>query len=518
MQNNKKILMVAAENDALPRAKVGGVGDVIRDAPKALIKQGCEVDVVLPSYGFLARLEGAVLITSYAVIFGGKIYEISLLHYQEKGSKVNNIILHHPEFAPKGEKVYCNDPDWQPFATDATKFALFCAAVAQGLKIGAIARPDVIHCHDWHAAFLLILLKYAAQYKDLLGIHTVYTIHNLAMQGVRPLKGDESSFAQWFPELAYDAEMICDARFKDCVNPMRAGILLADKVHTVSPTYAEEIQHPSQYSQGIYGGEGLQHELSIRAQNGDLVGILNGCEYPKGAKYTKPSRKKIGEMIDTALLKWAAESTHLASAHWIAERRTKDWLAKKNAGFTMLSIGRVTEQKSRILQTKVSRGRTALEVILNRLGDEGTYIMLGNGDSKLESFFTKMSAVHDNFIFLNGYSDALSQELYKFGDLFLMPSSFEPCGISQMLAMRAGQPCLVNQVGGLKDTVTHTKNGFAFSGNNIFEQAENLVGIFDEALNLYQNNNVIYASLCKAAAKARFTWEESVKAYLERIY
>ncbi len=515
---NKKILMVAAENDALPGAKVGGVGDVLRDVPNVLARKDCDVEVVLPSYGFLARLDNAQRITRYSVVFAGKMHEISLMRIPVKSSPVNNLILHHKDFAPKGESVYCNDSDTRPFATDATKFALFCAAVAQGLKIGALSRPDVIHCHDWHSAFLLILLNYSPQYSELKNIHSVYTIHNLAMQGVRPFSGDESSFETWYPDVGYGLDMIADPSIPRCVNPMRAGINLANKVHVVSPTYAQEIQTPSDHIRGVYGGEGLEEDLKRRNESGDLIGILNGCEYPKGVKYVKKSRKTLAPIVSKNLLLWAAKSATVETSHWIAAKRIQQWAAKRSTGITLTSIGRVTEQKARILQEPLSCGMPALHSMLERLEPADYFIMLGSGSPELELFFTQVSAKYENFIFLNGYSNDLPDEIYNMGDLFIMPSSFEPCGISQMLAMRAGQPCLVNQVGGLKDTVHHGKNGFSFQGATVTEQALDMVTVFEEALNLYRNNQVIWERISQAASKTRITWDASVQFYLDDLY
>lgn len=515
---NKKILMVAAENDALPGAKVGGVGDVIRDVPKALVNTGYDVDVILPSYGFLSRVANAETITSYSVVFAGELHEMVLMRLPVESSKVNNLILHHQSFAPSGETVYCNDPDTRPFATDATKFALFCAGVAQGLKIGAIARPNVIHCHDWHSAFLLILLKYSGKFSEFSDIHSVYTIHNLAMQGIRPFGGDSSSFETWYPDVGYDVNVIGDPVVRECVNPMRAGINLANKVHVVSPTYAEEIQSSSDHALGIYGGEGLEQDLRQRNETGDLIGILNGCEYPRGAKYVKKSRKTISSIIAKNLLLWGAKDQTLDSAHWIADKRIQQWASKRKEGITLTSIGRVTEQKARILEEPIEHGVPALHALMEELGPEDFFLMLGSGSKALELFFTQTSAKYENFIFLKGYSNDLPDELYNLGDLFVMPSSFEPCGISQMLAMRAGQPCLVNQVGGLKDTVHHGENGFSFKGNNVSEQAKEMISILAEALNLFKHNQVIWARLVKSASQTRITWDKSVQVYSERLY
>ena len=145
-------------------------------------------------------------------------------------------------------------------------------------------------------------------------------------------------------------------------------------------------------------------------------------------------------------------------------------------------------------------------------------VLLGTGDADYERFLTVTAASHDNLIFLRGYSDRLAQALYSGGDLLLMPSSFEPCGISQMLAMRAGQPCLVHDVGGLKDTVEDGVTGFNFSGDGLTEQADNMVATLRRALEVHNKQPTRWRAMRKAAAAARFDWGDSVDAYIERLY
>src|SRR5690606_5794987 len=140
----------------------------------------------------------------------------------------------------------------------------------------------------------------------------------------------------------------------------------------------------------------------------------------------------------------------------------------------------------RLFQTTMSDGKFVLHAVLDLLGDEGLFIVLGSGDARLEDFITQTAGNYNNLLFLNGYSDALSNTIYSYGDLFIMPSSFEPCGISQMLSMRAGQPCLVNAVGGLRDTVIDGDTGFVFEGKTIGQQAEALVARLKDVVDLYK--------------------------------
>ena len=510
--------MLAAENDMLPGAKVGGVGDVIRDLPGALVSEGCDVGVVLPSYGFLARLPGLTPIGSFTVLFAGAPHSMELFKLDANFGGVTNYIIHGEGFVPHGETVYCNDPDWRPFATDASKFALYCQAVAVALKEGLIPLPDVLHLHDWHSAFLLLLREYSLSFQFLKKIHTVFTIHNLAMQGVRPFKGDDSALETWFPDLAYNGVVISDPENPHCVNPMRAAILLADKINTVSPTYAEEIQQPSDNSAGVYGGEKLENDLRCRAEGGDLSGILNGCQYGKKSSLKRPARSHVADTARESIFSWAGAERELRSAHWIAEQRANELKKSRKSRFVLSSVGRITEQKARLFQSTLDDGRLVLEGILQLLGDDGIFILLGSGDTLLENFITRLAGKYDNLLFLNGYSDALSTLIYSYGDLFIMPSSFEPCGISQMLAMRAGQPCLVNAVGGLKDTVQDDDTGFTFSGANIHEQAEALMVRLTQALKMFQSNTDAWGGIRHRASQQRFTWKSSARAYLDQLY
>lgn len=191
----KRVLMVAAENGALPGGKVGGMGDVIRDVPQALAEQGVHVDVVTPGYQHFSSLAHAKKEGEITVRFGSAEEIVSIYRVDESsGGNVVFWALEHPLFACGGKgKIYCDDPADRPFASDARKFALFCMAICKWLTSGALAVPEVIHLHDWHAALVRVLAEYDPEFHDLKSCHWVYTIHNLALQGIRPLSGDESS-------------------------------------------------------------------------------------------------------------------------------------------------------------------------------------------------------------------------------------------------------------------------------------------------------------------------------------
>ncbi len=514
------IIMIAAENDALPGGKVGGIGDVVRDVPRALVERGCTVTVLTPAYGVFAALPGSQKITSLGVRFGGireslDLYEVPARH---PVSGIRHLVLDHPLFGTCGKgSIYCNDPPGRPFATDAGKFALFCIAAAEAIIKADLGKIDVLHLHDWHAAFLLILRRYDPVYKALKSIRSVYTIHNLALQGIRPFSDDDSSLQKWYPKLKYRRAALADPRWTDCINPMAIGIRLADAVHTVSPTYAKEILSPSEVDTlGQYGGEGLEDDLRTAQADNRLFGILNGCEYPKKYKPVLTSWKALLDLMRAQVMLMAANSSALSSALFIADKRLGE-LNSKRPKDLLTSVGRITEQKVRLLRQDTSTGRPALEGILEALGEHGLLIMVGSGNQDYELFLTEVAAKYCNFIFLRGYSDELVTALYDMGDLFLMPSSFEPCGISQMLAMRSGQPCLVHHVGGLRDTIQDNINGFAFTGQNPTEQADNLVATVQRAL-IAKRKPKKWQTLRKRAAAMRFRWTDSIDAYLKQLY
>lgn len=514
------ILMIAAENDALPGGKVGGIGDVVRDLPTALARQGQQVSVITPGYGLLSKNSPSTLHAQLSVTFKGRSEALELYRVEapDPHPDVSNWVLEHSSFAAEGVgNIYCiSDPD--PFAIDASKFVLFCLGVAEAVTQGHLGSIDVLHCHDWHAAPLLLLRRDQPRYEALQSMRAVYTIHNLAIQGIRPLKGGSSSLEEWFPKLECDTDLLTDPRHRNCINWMRAGINLADMIHTVSPTYAREILQPTDERRHFIGGEHLEGDLQRAHEEARLVGILNGCDYSNSRESLKPiGKSRLCQIIESTLDHWVEGRSTIPSAHFYALQRVKEWRTKRRPdNFVVTSVGRLTDQKNRLLREEL-HGKSVLEHLLERMED-GRFLLLGSGDPRYEDFFTGIMATYPNFIFLQGYSDELSSALYSYGDLFLMPSSFEPCGISQMLAMRAGTPCLAHAVGGLVDTVKEGVTGFTFRGDGLREQAENLIERFAAVMQLRIYKPPKWLELSRSASAARFTWDKSARAMLEGVY
>lgn len=507
-------MLVAAETDLLPGGKVGGVADVLRGLPVALADRGCEPIVLTPAYGIFNKLPEARRQSEVAVEFGGLRHVAEVWRIDGPDPRILHLAIEHPLLSPAGPgRIYCNDPPGRPFATDSTKFAFFSAATATLVRDGDVA-PDVVHLHDWHAAIYLLLRSFAPGFARLRDIRTVYTIHNLALQGIRPLANDESSLAAWFPRHEFPLEKLVDPRYADCINPMAAAIRLTDFVNTVSPTYALEILLPSNPEHGFIAGEGLESDLRDAQSQGRLIGILNGCDYPRQSR-RRPGWQRLLGAIKEQIDAWrtpANDAIQTMSANSLAK------LGKRRPASILVSIGRLTPQKTALFLEHTSDGRTALEAILDSLGKNGVLIMIGSGDLAMERRIADIASTHRNFLFLYGYSGELANLLYKAGDLFLMPSSFEPCGISQMLAMRAGQPCVVHGVGGLRDTVEDGVTGFVFEGDTPTMQADAFVAATERALSLKAGDPEKWSRLRKLAAAKRFSWDSAAESYEKNVY
>ncbi|MGQ9424519.1 glycogen synthase [Gilvimarinus sp. F26214L] len=512
------ILMIAAENDALPGGKVGGIGDVIRDLPPALAAKGHHVSVITPGYQMLSKTPAAKLEQRFAVNFATRKEDLELFRVAapKPSPGVDNWVLEHELFGTGGPgTIYCTR-DREPFATDANKFALFCTGVAEALARGDLGDVDILHCHDWHTAPILLLRRSAPRYRFLQDLQAVYSIHNLSIQGVRPLADSRSSLKTWFPDLTFEKSLVVDPTHPTCLNWMRTGINLADRVHAVSPTYAREILEPTDHERHFIGGENLEKDLQKAHTEGRLIGVLNGCYYT-GDDDKPVGKGRMCQLIESSLVQWVGERTTIPAAHFHALQRVTAWRQKRRLeSFVVTSVGRLTDQKNRLLCERLNE-KSVLEHILHQLND-GIFILLGSGEQSYQDFFTHMMARHDNFLYLQGYSDELSKALYSFGDLFLMPSSFEPCGISQMLAMRAGTPCLVHRVGGLRDTVEHGVTGFSFEGDGLNDQARQLLRTFSQAMRLKRDKPPIWGEMCRAAAAVRFTWDATAEQLLKDFY
>jgi len=487
----------------------------MRDLPAALANTGWQASVATPSYGMLHELPGTKLIDRVEVVFRGIAQTVDV--YEVPGSEptVCNIAIEHPLFSPQGAgKVYCDDEPARPFATDANKFAFFCASAAAWID-KLPKRPDVVHLQDWHTGVYCVLREYADAYERLRKIRTIFTIHNLSYQAIRPISGDDSSLESWFPFLRYTHSSIRDPYHAECFNPMATAIRLSDKVGTVSPTYAQEICEPSDHERGFIGGEGLEQELSQARGSGRLVGILNGCSYARRPG-RKPGWQRVLSLVADQVTTWRTANP-TARVHRVASTRLAA-MPKRRPKHVLTSIGRLVGQKVSLFLEDMPDGRTAIETVLDDLGKDGVFIVLGNGEKYYEERMTYIAERAENLLFLCGYSESVALPLYRTGSLFLMPSSFEPCGISQMLAMRSAQPCVVHGVGGLKDTVEDERTGFVFDGITTQDQANGFIASVRRALNVKTEENDRWQRICIRAASARFSWEQAARQTIEQLY
>ena len=498
----------------MPGGKVGGVGDVVRDLPLALSAEGWKVQVATPSYGVLHKLAGAKRIAVLPVSFRSAALDVEVWRIAGDAD-VEHIILHHALFEAQGAGlIYFGGDGDRPFATDANKFAFFCVAAASWIR-SLDRAPDVVHLHDWHSALYLPVTRYMDEFEALRSIRTVFTIHNLAYQGTRPLRGDESSLEAWFPTMVADESQIADPEYTHCINPMAAAIRLADRVSTVSPSYAAEICRPSDPATGFVGGEGLESLLQSAMDEGRLSGVLNGCVYD-GSRGRRPGWQRILTMLEAQLHDW-----HRADpgneAHKLALERVAA-MPKRRPSHLVTSIGRLVAQKATLLLHEDATGISAIQRIADDLGKKGVIILLGSGEATYEARMLDTAHKLPNLIFVCGYSEVLADPLYHAGDLFLMPSSFEPCGISQMLAMRHGQPCVAHNIGGLGDTIQHEATGFLFSGTTPDLQADAFVRTTLDALALRGSDPLRWQEIRDAAGAQRFDWASSARQTTAALY
>lgn len=524
------IVHMAAENDSLPNAKVGGVADVVRDIAPALADLGHQVSVVTPGYGFLHETNGAEHVANICFPFRGTLHDAQLYRVPAKHAHpgVTQYVIHHPvlesvDTRTGQHQIYVHDPDDQPFFSDGSRFACFCSAAAAALVQQVIPRADVMHLHDWHMALVALLRRYHPACAPLQNLRTVFTIHNLALQGVRPLAGSSSSLSAWFPDITWHWLDVADPRWPDTCNLMACGIRLSDRVHTVSPTYAKEICQPDDLPR-FHGAQGLHAVLAHENDTGNLKGILNGCEYPEDRHPPVMETPEMLRGFQRRIMQWSAGRQTVSSAAFIACHNLSELLQRRNrprpdrSPMVLCSVTRLTGQKVLLMRQGEDNGMSAIARILTALGDDGVYFLLGTGHEEFVRFFTQLGARFPNFIFLHGFSDQVAQALYANGDLFLMPSSFEPCGIGQMLAMRDGQPCVVHAVGGLRDTVVHGGNGFSFGGGDLDDQAQNFVETASQAIELFKNDPDKWQQIKTNAAAARFLWQHAAQQYVEKLY
>ncbi|WP_274364682.1 glycogen synthase GlgA [Paenibacillus thermotolerans] len=471
-----KVLMVAAE--AAPFVKTGGLADVIGSLPKALAGIGAEVRVILPKYEDMAAKwrEKLKPVTAFEVELG----------WRRQYGGVETLTHDGITYYFIDNEYYFRRRGLYGYGDDAERFAYFCKAVLEALpRLGW--EPDVLHCHDWHAALVPVFLR-ARDGESESGRHrplkTVFTIHNLKYQGVFPagVLGDVLG-------LGLEHFHVNGLEFYGNVNYMKGALNCSDRITTVSPTYAAEIQTP------MYG-EGLDGVLRYRKDR--LTGIVNGLDTREYDPMTDP---------------------HLAANYsgFFDEKRVNKAALQEELGLPADDTIPVIALVSRLVEQK---GLDLIAYVLEELLQERLQlIVLGTGDDMYEKMFRDAAYHHpDKLAARIVFDEGLARRFYAASDLFLMPSRFEPCGIGQLIAMRYGSVPIVRETGGLRDTVvpynefTGEGHGFTFTHYN----SHDMLYTMRRALAIHKDETH-WRCIIDNVAKQDVSWDASAKQYA-RLY
>ncbi|MBN9648528.1 Glycogen synthase [Terrisporobacter petrolearius] len=473
-----KILYVTAE--CWPFVKTGGLGDVSYALPKALKKEGADIRVIMPKYS---------TIPTYLKDKFKPIAEFSVkVGWRNQYCGIETMELDGVTFYFIDNEFYfkrSDEPSIYGHGDDPERFAFFSNAVLSSMeKLNFY--PDVMNLNDWHTGMIPLLLKedygHLKKYKN---IKTVYTIHNLQYQGIFNKDMIRNVF-----DISYDYFNNGDIEFYGKVNFMKAGIVFAHKVTTVSKTYVEEIQTP-------FYGEGLDGLLKSKSYK--LEGILNGIDYDLNNPATD---KAIFEKFDVSCI-------HKKLQNKIKLQEILGLEVNPNIPLVGI-VSRLTSQK----------GLDLINYMMPEIMRENLQmVVLGTGEHQYQSMFNYYNSNFSNKLSARiTFDSAFAQQIYAACDIFLMPSLYEPCGIGQMLAMRYGSIPIVRETGGLKDTVTPYNqytgegNGFSFTNYNAHEMFFTL----QKAITLYQDKS-IWNNLIINAMNTDNSWKKSAQDYM-RIF
>lgn len=470
----KNILFVASES--VPFIKTGGLADVVGSLPKYFDKKKFDVRVVLPKYTCMKQewKDQLEYVDHFYMNINGEDQYVGILKYVLDGITFYFIDNEH-YFA--GMTPY-GDPLW-----DIEKFAFFSKAALSILPVIEF-RPDLIHCHDWQAGLVPVYLdnfRYAGEYYR--GIKTIMTIHNLKFQGVWDTKTVQKITG--LPDYYFVPDKM--EAYKDA-NLLKGGIVFADKVTTVSASYAEEIKTP-------FYGEGLDGLLNARSN--DLSGIVNGLDYEEYSPFQD----------DMIAKKFTVESFRRNKPLNKAALQEELGLPKDNRVMTIGMVSRLTDQK----------GFDLIAYIMDELCQDAVQIIaLGTGDVKYENMFRHFAWKYPDKVSANiYYSEPMSHKIYASCDTFLMPSLFEPCGLSQLMSLRYGTIPIVRETGGLKDTVEpynefeKTGTGFSFTNYNAHE----MLSTIRYAERIYYDKKRDWNKIVERAMEQDFSWKNSAKQY-----
>lgn len=469
-----KILFTAAE--CAPFFKTGGLGDVAGALPKSLAKKGNEVRVVLPFF------------TQMPAKYQEKLTDVFNFYvsvgWRKEYCGVKVLELDGVTYYFLDNKYYFDRPDLYGYYDDGERFAFFQQAVIELMeRINYI--PDILHVNDYHTAFIPFLLREKYGWIEAFNhIATVLTIHNLEFQG------------QYGREILPELFGMATDRYDDgtikmgtAVNFMKAGIYYADRVNTVSPSYANEIQTP-EYGCGL--------DAILRSVNYKLSGILNGIDYDT---YDPKKDKALPFKFDVKNLKGKAKNK--------AALQKKFGLPVRKDVPLIGVVSRLTYQKGFQL---------VVEEMANLMQFDVQFILLGTGYPNFEHDFSYFAGRYPEKCSVSISFDVdLAQQIYAGCDMFLMPSAFEPCGLSQLISMRYGTLPIVHQIGGLRDSVwaynpiEQVGTGFGFEEFSSFWMMEEI----KLALSVYNEQQNIWKKMIKTAMESDFSWDSASQHYLE---
>ncbi len=472
MKQAEKLKILIVSSEAAPFVKSGGLGDVVGLLPKALRKLGADVRVVIPKFRKIKNENyiDVEYLGCFDVKLGWRTQKAGVLF---KNGEVPTYFIENDFYFGRDELYGYDD--------DNERFAFFSKAVLDMLPFADFV-PDIIHCNDWQTGPVPMLLR--ETYKKityLKDIKTIYTIHNLQYQGNFDPSSMEMLDLPWY---LYDNGTV---EFYGRMSYMKAGLVYADIISTVSETYADEIQ-TEEYG---YGFDGI-----IRAGKDRLRGIINGIDYETNNPETD-KRIDVNYSADNAEAK--KENKRLLQERLGLEQRDVPMICM---------ISRLADQK----------GLDILANAMERLmQNDIQFVILGTGEKRYEDMFRYYeNRWKGRFCSCIMFDDTLAQKIYASGDMFLMPSRFEPCGLGQMFSLRYGTVPVVRKTGGLADSVeqfnreTGTGNGFLFETYD----AEGILWAVGEALKIYTDTDK-WNTLVKNCMNTKLSWSDSAEKYME---
>ncbi|XMB72413.1 glycogen synthase GlgA [Mycoplasmatota bacterium WC30] len=466
------ILHVSAE--CTPFVKIGGLADVVGSLPSEIKRlRGTDVRVFLPFYKAIPNKykKKTIDVLNFTITLGEE-KDVYVGVKTLKKANIQYYFIDNELFFGLRENVY-------GYADESKRFAYFQKAVLESIpKIGFI--PDIVHVHDWHTGMIPFLLK--TNYLNL-EAKTVLTVHNLAYQGIFPLE-DFKLF-----NIKYNSKL----EFEGFLNFLKAGIVSADLVTTVSETYASEILTD-------YFGYGLQNLLKKKGKN--LRGILNGIDYNE----------------------FSPESDKLISFNYGLDNIVEGKLENKKALFKELKVNfELDKPVLAIISRLVSqKGIDLIKRVFDEMleMDDFYFIVLGSGSKEYEEYFENLEKRYPKKVKAYiGYSNKIAHMIYSGADMFLMPSKFEPCGLGQIIALKYGTIPIVRETGGLVDTVVpyneyeKAGNGFSFTNFN----AHDMMHVIRYAMHLFYHNPESWNILMKHAMESDFSWAQSARTY-RKVY